>query len=106
MMLYLAIIIFLILVLIWCCRKILFLDKKIKEGMCGVEQERAREKKQNKAKILKYLEIHGKITNRQARRLLGVSKISIVRYMDELEKENLIEQVGKIGKYTKYILKN
>jgi hypothetical protein len=56
-------------------------------------------------KGLKYLAKNETITNEQYRKLVGVSDRQAVRDFDELEKQGVIKQVGKTGKYTKYIKK-
>ena len=62
-------------------------------------------KKINLTKIIEYLEKNKRATNNELEKLLGVSNTSIKRYLDELEKEDLIEQKGKTGKYVYYVLK-
>ena len=42
-------------------------------------------------------ETKGAISNSEIRKALGVSSRTAVRYLDELEKEGKVEQVGKIG---------
>ena len=46
---------------------------------------------------------HGaRITNDDLQKELGCSDATIVRYLNDLESEGLIKQVGKTGKYTYY----
>jgi len=45
------------------------------------------------------------ISNSEIRKALGVSSRTAVRYLDELEKERKVEQVGKIGHGVIYRLK-
>lgn len=47
-----------------------------------------------------------KITNDQVEKLLHVSDSTATRYLDQLEKEGKIRQVGKTGKYIHYIKSN
>ena len=63
-------------------------------------QERKRKKLD---KIMQMLAEKGKITSRDVRKLLRVSTTSATRYMDILEKENKIKQVGKTGKAVFYV---
>lgn len=45
------------------------------------------------------------VSNVEIRRALGVSERSVVRYMDELEKEGKVEQIGDTGRGVEYRLK-
>lgn len=44
----------------------------------------------------------GQVTNDEVEKLLHVSDATATRYLDQLEKEGKIRQVGKTGKYTHY----
>lgn len=43
-----------------------------------------------------------RITNDQVEKMLNISNATAERYLNELEKEGLLKQVGKTGKYTYY----
>ena len=43
-----------------------------------------------------------RITNDDVEKMLGVSNNTVIRYLDELEKEGKLRQVGETGKYTYY----
>lgn len=73
----------------------------VKEVPVGQSEDEIK-KQQNLKKIKSYLADHGKVTNEEIVKLLGVSDATVVRYMDELEKSNLIRQVGKTGVSTYY----
>ena len=67
-----------------------------------------KEKQENKEKILQELTLRGaqgKITNNDIEKLLNVSDATATRYLEELEKENKIEQIGKTGRSVYYQLK-
>ncbi len=68
-------------------------------------KEKRKKKKRGKKKILKALAEKSKITNNEVEKLLGVSDATATRYLDELEKEDKIEQVGKRGGFVYYKLK-
>ena len=55
--------------------------------------------------VKKRLQTSTEITNKGYRELTGVSEATATRDMDELEKQGVVEQVGKTGKYVKYRLK-
>ena len=44
----------------------------------------------------------GRVANNDVEKALGVSDATATRYLDELEKQGLIRQVGKEGKYVYY----
>lgn len=63
------------------------------------------EKEKRKKEILEILKEKKKVSNKELRKKLGVSKRSVVRYMDELEKQGKVAQVGKTGRNAYYSLK-
>jgi len=65
-------------------------------------EERAEERNANKQKILDLLVGKGKITNDEIQKLLSISDATATRYLDELEKDGKIKQVGQIGHYVYY----
>ena len=56
----------------------------------------AKKKKENKEKILEFLQSNEKITNNDVEKLLGVSDATATRYLNELEKEQKIKQIGTV----------
>ena len=67
------------------------------------DAERKRFKAEHKKEIMKLFSAHGaRITNDQVQKLVNVSDSTATRYLDELEEENLIRQVGPEGKYVYY----
>lgn len=67
-------------------------------------EKQAEEQQKNRQKILDFLgENQGEsITNDEVQDLLGVSDASAERYLDSLEKEGVLRQVGKTGVKTYY----
>ena len=61
----------------------------------SARDERAKE---NKEKILKSIEIQKSINNDSAQSLLGVSDATATRYLDELERDGKIKQIGNSGR--------
>ncbi len=74
-------------------------------GICEVAVGRDRAKEENKQKILEFLKQKGKADNTDIRELLGIADRTAVDYMDELEKEGKVKQVGETGRWTYYELK-
>lgn len=66
---------------------------------------RTQRKEENKDKILTLLREQESITNNNVEKLLGVSDATATRYLNELEQEGKIEQIGKTGRGVKYRLK-
>jgi len=67
--------------------------------------KQTREKEQNKEKILEFLKNNEKIVNDEVERLVKVSNATAERYLDELEKEGKIKQIGITGHAVYYQLK-
>lgn len=74
-------------------------------------EKQAREKEENKRKILEFFESssfakasdgQARVANNDIEALLGVSDATVTRYLDELEKEGRIRQVGRTGRHVYY----
>ena len=74
-------------------------------------EKQAREKEENKRQILEFFESpsfvkasdgQARVANNDIEALLGVSDATATRYLDELEKEGRIRQVGQTGRYVYY----
>ena len=64
--------------------------------------EPTRQKGGNLPKVLQFLASHGQLTNDDVQKLLGVSDATATRYLEELEKEGRIRQVGREGRGVHY----
>lgn len=79
-------------------------------GICEVAMEQTARKNENKAKILTLLQETrstssrqgGGLSNSDIREAFGFSPASVVRYMDELERERKVEQIGGTGRAVTY----
>jgi DNA-binding MarR family transcriptional regulator len=67
--------------------------------------DQSERKNRNKQSILILLEQHGSLSNAEIREHLDVSPRTVVNYMDELEQDGKVEQVGYIGQGVVYRLK-
>ena len=74
-------------------------------GICAVVLGQTAQKQENKEKILTLLAKNDKLSNSDICQALGVSSRTAVRYLDELEKEGKVEQVGVVGHAVTYRLK-
>ncbi|MBU1102130.1 FaeA/PapI family transcriptional regulator [Patescibacteria group bacterium] len=68
----------------------------------GLIEKQAEEKQANKEKILEFFTSHNQAANNEIEDFLGVSDATATRYLDELEKEGRIKQVGKTGRSVFY----
>lgn len=74
-------------------------------GVCAVALERRSQKELRKSRVLELLAEHGDMGNEELRQHLGVSARSVVNYMNELESEGKVEQLGDIGQSVVYRIK-
>lgn len=111
-----------ILIIIGAIIILLLLSRKSREqviGICAAAIGLDAKKRENKEKILtllaeageKSLPLRGlplkkgELANSDIREALGISERSVVRYLDELEREGKVEQVGSTGRGVTYRLK-
>lgn len=76
-----------------------------KEATPNLIEEQAKEKQEHRQKILDFVAQGGletKIKNDDIQKLLGVSDATAERYLNELEKEGVLKQVGGEGRSVFY----
>lgn len=86
----------------------LLLIKKSREmvvGICASALDQTVRKNAKKEQALALLRERGALSNNEIREHLGVSRRTVVRYLDALEREGKVEQVGGIGRGVVYRLK-
>lgn len=71
---------------------------RIKRKSKKLLDRQADEKKRNLEAILGILETQTPLTNNHIEQLLGISDATATRYLDELEKQGKVRQVGATGK--------
>lgn len=76
-----------------------------RRGKGDLISEQAKQKAENKQKILEFVQAHGKIQNNDVEKLAGVSNATSERYLNELEKEGKLTQHGDIGQGVFYTAK-
>lgn len=59
-------------------------------------------KRKKLEKIVEYLNMKGKVTNDEVEKLLHVSDATATRYLEQLEKEGKVKQVGRTGQSVSY----
>ncbi|MDP3882541.1 MAG: SelB C-terminal domain-containing protein [Candidatus Staskawiczbacteria bacterium] len=87
---------------------ILLLTRKGREataGICATALDQTVRKSANKEKALAFIRERGKASNEELREHLGVSRRSVVRYLDALEREGIVAQAGDAGRSVIYRLK-
>ena len=68
-----------------------------------VVERQAREKEENKQRILGLMESGNEpLTNNHVEQMLGISDATATRYLEELEREGLVRQVGGVGRGVYY----
>lgn len=65
-------------------------------------RQQAEKKQASKNRILEEISLKSSITNDDVEKLVEVSDATATRYLDELEKEGKIRQVGERGGYVYY----
>ena len=72
-------------------------------GGAGLIEKQAEEKERNKEAILGLMESGNQpLTNSHVHQMLGIPESTATRYLDELEKEGKIRQVGETGQSVYY----
>ena len=89
-MLWIIILALAVIILLW-----LFLSKE--SPVVFVDRQRFRQRKAEE-----YLKEHKTITNQTYRKLVGVSQSQATRDLDELERREILKQIGKSGPKVTY----
>jgi predicted HTH transcriptional regulator len=92
----------------WYSERIKRKRKEAREAEEAMEEPgqdpRVLEKEARKRKIMEFFgsSLNRKATNNDIEELLGISDATVTRYLEELEKEGLIKQIGKTGSAVYY----
>ena len=73
-----------------------------KGGMLKMNEERQEAKAEAKTKIMAMFSSQQEITNNEVQASLAVSDATVTNYLDELEKEGKIRQIGREGTNVRY----
>ncbi len=65
-------------------------------------REDVEKKRENLEKVRQIFAEQGRVANDDVEKFLGISDATATRYLDELEKEGFVRQVGKTGKHVYY----
>ena len=71
-------------------------------GICNYALDRTVRKSQNKQKIIALFESGVDLSNSDIRKRLGFADRTVVRYMDDLEREGKVKQIGGTGRGVVY----
>jgi predicted HTH transcriptional regulator len=77
-------------------------NNNVPSGIVARQKKQHAEKENRKAHIITYLNKHERITNNEAETLLGIADATATKYLQELEDEEKIRQIGKEGKSVYY----
>jgi|SRR3989344_1641991 len=77
-------------------------EREIWYGFSQFNEKMAEVKVSRKQKIMDELKRVGKVQTNTAADLLDISRATAFRYLEELEKEDKIEQIGGFGKDVEY----
>jgi len=81
---------------------LLVVPKRPEAGIKDVNKEARENVEENKKKIMESFGGGGSISNDDVQKLLGVSDATATRYLDELEKEGKLRQIGDVGVAVRY----
>lgn len=98
-MTYLILIFILIIVILF----LIFFRERIKKTII-YRSSKQKKIEERKKKIIGLLRKKDRITNNEVQKSLGVSDATATRYLDDLEKEGKIKQVGQKGRFVYYKL--
>lgn len=76
--------------------------EELGRGLAEYNQKLQEKKSQVKAKILGMFLRAKKLSNHDIASEIGISRINVIRYLDEMEKEGKVRQVGKSGRAVFY----
>jgi len=77
-------------------------EREIWYGFSEFNEKMGKVKEERKQKIMDELKRVGKTQTNAVADLLDISRATAFRYLEELEKEGVIEQVGKTGREVEY----
>lgn len=75
---------------------------KVKQTKKNAVENREEAKDENMRRLREYIAGRKEVANDEVERLLGISDSTATRYLDELEKEGLIRQLGHTGSGVRY----
>jgi len=81
------------------------LTSRSKDTRVVEKSEQEKQKNKNLDAVLAYIKEHREARNNDVEKLLNVSDATATRYLEELEKSGVIEQIGDKGRSVKYRLR-
>lgn len=76
-------------------------EQKQTKTLSFIEKQRQK-KQENKKRILAEFERVERLTNDDVQKLLNISDATATRYLEDLEKQGKIKQVGRTGRHVYY----
>lgn len=81
---------------------LLLRKSKTSGGIAAYTDQRSGEKQNRKERIMAALKEKGTVTNDEVEKLLGIADATATKYLQELEREGRIEQIGTQGRFVHY----
>ena len=66
------------------------------------DDKRSVEKEENLRKVREDAAGREEVTNNEIEKLLNISDATATRYLDELEREGVLKQIGRTGRFVRY----
>lgn len=76
--------------------------ERTSDGIAAVVEQRSSEKQQRKEQIMTLVREKGTIANNDVESLLNVSDATATNYLQELEEEGKLKQIGAHGRFVTY----
>lgn len=70
-----------------------------------VNKKQTQEKERRKERVLELVKSQGSVSNNEIEESLGVADSTATKYLQELEEEGKLEQIGETGRSVRYRLK-
>ena len=78
--------------------------KRSASGAVGINEERSAQKEERKEAIFAHIQKQSRVTNDEVQKMFDVSDATATRYLQELEEEKRVVQVGAEGQSVYYQL--
>jgi Fic family protein len=76
--------------------------RKTSGSIAAYTDQRSREKQNRKERLMTVVKERGTITNNDVEELLNIADSTATNYLQELEREGKIEQIGTQGRFVHY----
>ena|SRR3989338_3510330 len=81
-------------------------QRTVKSGIAMYTEQRTTEKQERKNKIIAFAKEKSTISNDDVQSLLNISDATATNYLQELERDGALKQIGTQGRYVRYTKAN